>query len=99
MDELDEQLWARFQSLRQRIHDYINDEVSSGTFHKSYEGRMEVSFWYPSVFHETSGEKPSVRITLWCYLICPGREYEWEADSFAEVLLKAERDIYRWTGK
>ena len=95
MEEIDEQLWARFQALRQRIQSYVHERIHDGDHHKSYEGRMEVSFCYPSCFDS----KSSVRIHLWCYLICPARECEWEAETFDQALTFAERDVYRWIGE
>ena len=92
VEEIDEQLWARFQALRERIQSFVRALVKDGAFHKSYEGKMEVSFCYPSCFDS----KGSVRIHLWCYLICPEREHEWEAETFQKALIQAERDIYRW---
>ena len=54
MEEIDEQLWARFQALRQRIQSYVHERIQDGDHHKSYEGRMEVSFCYPSCFDSKS---------------------------------------------
>ena len=95
MEEIDEQLWARFQALREQILTYIRDRVQDGAYHKSYEGRMDVSFCYPSCFDDAF----KVRIHLWCYLLCPAREYEWEAETFDQALTFAERDVYRWIGE
>ena len=95
MEEIDEQLWARFQALRERILSFVRALVRNGAFHKSYEGKMEVSFCYPSCFDS----KGSVRIHLWCYLICQGRDCDWAAETFHEALIQAVRDIYRWIGE
>ena len=89
MEVLDEQLWARFQALHLQIKDYVHNAVEEVAHHKSYEGRMTVSFGFPSCF----GESSYVSIHLWSYLL--GGEFEWSAPTFEEALVKAEKDIYR----
>ena len=88
MEALDEQLWARFQALHLQIKDYVHNAVEEGAHHKSYEGRMTISFGFPSCF----GENPYVSIHLWSYLLGPEVEH---LDQIAKLIEQMSgRELY-----
>ena len=88
MEALDEQLWARFQALHLQIKDYVHNAVEEGAHHKSYEGRMTISFGFPSCF----GENPYVSIHLWSYLLGPEVEH---LDRIAKLIEQMSgRELY-----
>lgn len=89
----------RFSRLRKKVMQAIKRELEYDSYSKSYEGTFEWTECYPSYFEEEEG-KTSIhyRLTLHCYLLGPGRHYDWRGETKAEVLDQAEADIGRWIG-
>ena len=80
------------------LTEFIKKNLAEGAHHKSYEGRMELSFTFPSYFDDPDlVEEPYVNIHLSCYLLIPFPlcECDWNASSFEMALYKAEKDIYK----
>lgn len=80
----------RFFMLRERLFSLIRD-VDEG-YHKSYEGAMDVTMSFPSIFESDGAEESPevVSIHLHCYLLCDGRHKEFAAPSFSECLDRFE---------
>lgn len=96
---LDEQLWIRFEALRSSVMVYIKGKIQDGAYHKSYEGKLEISFCFPSYFDDPDlKEEPHVNIHLDCSLLVPGglRHYDWNSSRFDSALMMAEKAIYAW---
>lgn len=87
-----------FYKLRKQVADYICKSLKEDPIHKSYEGTWEILVSYPNYFEdETAKAEPDFyRITLHCYVLGPGRNYDWEGKSFMEALEKCECDINEW---
>ena len=89
---------ALFSLLRVNVGEYIEDYLKDDAGHKSYEGTWELSVTYPSYF-ESDGftAKPdSYCVTLHCYVLGPGRHYDWFGKSWLEALQRARSDIQKW---
>lgn len=85
----------RFRALRDRVHsecERIEAEECPG---KSYEGEMSVIVRFPGI-HPDAYEKVDFGITLDCYLLGPGRHYQWHGATLSEALDKAEKDVNAW---
>jgi hypothetical protein len=78
----------RFAELRTRLCGQIHRIVDRDGHCKSYEGMIELQL--PCAF----GGKAYA--TLHCYVLCPGRHYDWEAESVHELVAMMERDIGAW---
>lgn len=89
----------RFSRLRKKVMQAIKRELEYDSYSKSYEGTFEWTECYPSYFEEEEGRTSiHYRLTLHCYLLCPGRHYDWYGETKAEVLDQAEADIGSWIG-
>lgn len=96
---LDEQLWIRFEALRSSVMEFIKRKVQEGAYHKSYEGKLELSFCFPACFNDPDlTEDPYVNIHLDCSLLVPGglRHCDWNSSRFDWALMMAEKTIYAW---
>ena len=82
--------YSRFIALRQRVIDEVNRQREKGEPGKSADGTFTISFTI-----EMDGEM-HWNIYLYCYLIGPGRHYEWHGATFLEALRKAEKQINEW---
>lgn len=87
-----------FSSLRRQVADYIREYLKDDFGHKSYEGTWEVRASYPNYFDDDTATAPPdfCQITLHCYVLGPGRHYDWKGKSFMEALKKCKRDIDQW---
>ncbi len=87
-----------FMSIRQTVASYICDYLKEDYGHKSYEGTWELLVSYPSYFEdETATSCPDFyQITLHCYVLGPGRHYDWHGKTWTEALKKCKNDIERW---
>ena len=87
-----------FNQLRKQVADYIFEYLKDDFGHKSYEGTWELLVSYPSYFEDENSIASPVfyRVTLHCYVLGPGRHYDWEGKSFLEALNKCKRDIDDW---
>ena len=81
--------WDRFFRFRQRVFDKIK-EVDEG-YHKSYEGAVEVRFYFENIYQANDVRDATVEIELHCYLLINGRHITWVANTFEEALTKAEK--------
>lgn len=90
-----------FQQLRKQVADYITEYLKNDYGHKSYEGTWELTCSYPDYFQDTTANaKPCFcQITLYCYVIGPGRKHEWKGESWSEALKKCKKDINKWTSE
>lgn len=84
----------RFQLLHRKVLDYVRRECEDGAAHKSYEGTMSLNITLPDAFD--SDRSPYYRLTLDCYLLCPGRHAVWKGKDLDKVLDTAERQIAAW---
>jgi len=88
----------RFLKLRQLTLDAVGRALKRDGHCKSYEGTFEIVVCYPNYFEErldNLGELVYI-ITLHCYVLGPGRHYDWRGKAFKEALKKAEKDLYKW---
>ena len=88
----------KFLRLRSMVGNYIEEYLKDDCGHKSYEGTWELTVCYPSYFDdETFQAGPEVYVVvLHCYVLGPGRHYDWHGKSWLEALEKAEADISSW---
>lgn len=91
----------RFHRLRQKVMQEIAEQLEYDPACKSYEGAFEWTVCYPSYFDDATGAaKPAAYIlTLHCYVLGPGRHYNWCGKTMDEALDKAEKDIAQWIGE
>lgn len=95
MNEQEQELFAE---LRKKVADYICEDLKEDYGHKPYEGTWELLVGFPNYFEdETATEKPNFyQVTLHCYVLGPGRHYDWDGNSFMEALEKCKADIDSW---
>lgn len=99
MDERMARQMQRFYALRKRVLDAIASmlEDGSGEHHKSYEGAMELRLEWPEFFVPNPyTAEPEATVVLHCYLLGPGRHFEWHDTTLQAALDRAERDIEEW---
>ena len=98
-DIRDDRLWERYDALHSRVMTFLKKNLSEESHHEPYDGRLEVSFVFPSYFEESELiEEPYINIKLSCHLLIPAPAHEcnWDSCTFAMALYKAELDINRW---
>lgn len=80
------------------VAEAIRKQIAEDPCCKSYEGTWELLFSYPSYFEdETATATPDFyRITLHCYVLGPGRHYNWVGESWEEALEKCKHDVMEW---
>ena len=90
----------RFMELRKKVMKAIS-EIDLDCGCKSYEGTFEWTVCYPNYFEDETGDCGACAfvLTLHCYVLGPGRRYDWMGKTMNEALDKAEKDIYRWIGE
>lgn len=91
--------YKRFLTLRSRVMDAIREQLKISCSCKRYEGTFDLTFSLPDFFDyiENGASEPDYcTIYLHCYVIGPGRHYEWRGKSFADALDKCEEDINKW---
>lgn len=94
------QQYERLSSLRAKVADAIRRELEIDGYCKSYEGTWELMISFPNYFDDYLGTaKPDFyRITLHCYVLGPGRHYDWDGNSWDVCLDRCEKDIEKWCG-
>lgn len=94
------QIKERFDALRKLTMDAIGRELEIDCCGKSYEGAFEILVSYPDYFDREYDNKPDqpdfYLIRLHCYVLGPGRHYEWKGRTLKNALDKAEMDINQW---
>jgi len=87
-----------FMSIRKKVASYICEYIKEDCGHKSYEGIWELLVSYPSYFEDETGtSNPDFyRITLHCYVLGPGRHYNWDGKTWSEALERCRTDIDQW---
>ena len=85
------QIKERFDALRKLTMDAIGRELEIDYCGKSYEGIFEWTVCYPSYYDD-----PDAKAGLHCYVLGPGRHYEWKGRTLKNALDKAEKDINQW---
>lgn len=92
--------YKRFLALRLRVMQAIRRELERENSCKSYEGTFEILVGYPDYFDREYDNKPDqpdfYLIRLHCYVLGPGRHYEWKGRTLKNALDKAEKDINQW---
>lgn len=92
--------YKRFLTMRRRVMNAIRIELEEDPCCKSYEGTFEILVSYPDYFERTYENKQDdpnfYIIRLHCYVLGPGRHYEWRGKTFKEALDKCEKDINEW---
>lgn len=85
--------FTRFYKLRERLFALIR-KVDEG-YHKSYEGALDVTLSFPSIYESDDIHAPPDKVTieLHCYLLCNGRHETFSGYSFGECLYEFERWI------
>lgn len=88
----------RFARLRKMVAQEIDRQLAIDSYCKSYEGTWELTICFPNYFEdETATANPDFyQIGLHCYVIGPGRHYDWSGKSWDECLTKAELNIEKW---
>ena len=88
----------RFVALRKRVMNAIAKEFEEDCYGKSYEGTFELIVGYPNYYEDEDGAQgpDSYCVRLHCYVLGPGRHYDWFGKTFGEALTKAEREIGSW---
>ena len=76
-----------FRDLQQRVYRLV-EFVDEG-YHKSYEGAIDVTLCFPSIY--TRDEEPDCRITLHSYLLIAGRHMDFYSQSFGGALRQLEK--------
>lgn len=80
---------TRLAMLRERLYRCVEDEMNEDTLHKSYEGALDVTLSFPSIFERH--ESPSWIITWHCYVVPEsGRHFHWKGKTLAEAIAVAE---------
>ncbi len=82
--------WLRFRLLREMVFNEIERQRRNGEGGKMSDGQISVK-----IFLDNDGEV-HWQIWLYCYLIGPQRQYDWEAATFSDVLDKAVADVNAW---
>ncbi len=82
--------WLRFRLLREKVQEEVERQRKRGEPGKMCDGDISVK-----IFFDNDGEV-IWQIWLYCYLIGPQRQYDWEASTFSEVLDKAIKDVNKW---
>ena len=82
--------WLRFRLLRENVLAEIERQRRNGEPGKMFDGAISVK-----IILDRDGEV-IWKIWLYCYLIGPHRQYEWEASTFSEVLDMAVADVSKW---
>ena len=93
--------YKRFLTLQRRVMQAIRRELEADCHCKGYEGTFELIVGYPSYFDCTFDDAPVnepnfYMIKLHCYVLGPGRHYEWRGSTFESALNKCEADINSW---
>ena len=92
--------YKRFIALRRRVMQAIHRELELNDYCKFYEGTFEIFVSYPNYFDREYDNKPDEPdfyiIRLHCYVLGPGRHYEWRGSTLKNALDKAEKDINKW---
>lgn len=88
----------RFVALRKKVMAAIKRELEIDFYCKSYEGTFELTVCYPNYFDDSEGVlAPNYYVlTLHCYVLGPGRHYDWRGNTIEKVLDDAEREIGSW---
>lgn len=91
----------RFLELRKKVMKAIAAQLAEDPHCKSYEGTFEWTVCYPDYFEDEEGtQAPRLYVlTLHCYVLGPGRHYDWHGKTMKEALDKAEKDILVWIGE
>ena len=82
--------WLRFRLLREKVLEEVERQHRNGEPGKMSDGQISVK-----IFFDNNGEV-HWQIWLYCYLIGPQRQYDWEAATFSEALDKAIADVSEW---
>lgn len=90
--------YQRFLKVRKQVIDVINKMVEEGCDHKSFEGAFEVMAYFPDAFDDEADEvgPTNYAIELHCYLLGPGRHYQWSGRTLDEAVSKCEKDVSEW---
>lgn len=90
--------FERFCNLRKRVAKAIHEELIEAPCHKSYEGTWEITVGYPDYFDDdTATAGPDFyRIVLHCYVLGPGRHYNWDGRTFEQALDACEKAVNSW---
>ena len=98
---MDKKFYEEFCAIRQRTANAIAKALEEDWDCKSYEGTWELLVSYPDYFEDETATAPPdfYRITLHCYILGPGRHYDWDGKSWSEALEKCKKDIDEWTGE
>lgn len=90
----------RFRNLRKKVMKAIEEQLAIDSHCKSYEGAFAWTICYPDYFEDEDGSQNAscFILTLHCYVLGPGRHYDWKGKTMDEAMDKAERDIYEWIG-
>lgn len=98
MNEKEQKLFAE---LRKKVAAYICEDLKEDYGHKSHEGTWELLVGFPNYFKdETATAKPDFyQVTLHCYVLGPGRHYDWNGSSFMEALEKCKSDVDCWVAE
>ena len=91
---MDERYMERFETLREKLFEFIEYSLKVDGHCKGYEGRFAIEYLFPDYFHRE--DDPTFNIKLDCYLIGPTRHYSWEGALFGDTLRRAEQAIYKW---
>ncbi len=83
-------VWLRFRLLREKVRDEVERQRSLGEPGKMCDGDISVK-----VIIENDGSV-TWGIWLYCYLLGPHRQYEWQGDTLSEALDKAVDDVNLW---
>lgn len=88
----------KFLTLRKKVAKYIEEYLEEDCGHKSYEGTWELLVSYPNYFEDETASAPPdfFQITLHCYVLGPGRHYDWSGKTWSEALARCQHDIEQW---
>ena len=82
---------ARLMTLRAELFAAIKKQLARDGHCKSYEGAFAIRL--PNYFEQ---DEAAWQITLDCYVIGPSRHYEWNGQTLAEAITRAEAGVRSW---
>lgn len=82
--------WLRFRLLREKVLEEVERQRKRGEPGKMCDGDMSVK-----MIVENDGSV-TWEIWMYCYLLGPHRQYEWQGTTLSEALDKAVADVSKW---
>lgn len=86
-----------FNQTRTKLFEAIKKELELNNGHKPYEGAMTIEIACPHYFYFLEGKiTPRVKLTVYCYVLGPNRDYDYFGQSLTECLTQFNKDLDSW---